>query len=131
MYYSSSILLITSLNLKYSVALKPVNLHIMKDIGMSKNIISGYASINVFINVKLRKRYESIAKISVFINDILYSENSFPTITCTSFSDISIKNIINITSFILINIRLFAINILIASIVIITFINVIKAILGL
>jgi len=103
----------------------------MKDIGMSKNIISGYASINVFISVKLRKRYESIAKINVFINDILYSENSLPTITCTSFSDISIKNIINITSFILIDIRLFAINIFIANIVIITFINVIKAIFGL
>jgi len=123
--------LIISLNLKYSVALRPVNFHIIKDIGISKSIISGYANIKVFVNVKLKKIYESIVKNNVFDSEILYSENSLLTIICTSFSEISMKNIINIISFIFIDIKSFAINMFIESIAIIIFTSVNKAILGL
>jgi hypothetical protein len=103
----------------------------MKDIGISKNIISGYASIKVFVNVKLKNIYESIAKSNVFTSDILYSENSLLTITCTSFSEISMKNIINIISFIFIDIKLFAMKMFIESIAVIIFTSINKAILGL
>lgn len=94
-FYSSSILFIISLNLKYSVTLNQVNFHIIKLIGIRNIIISGYANIKVWINPILNIKNKINANATVFNKLYLYSENSFQSTIVISLSEINIKNIIN------------------------------------
>ena len=98
--FYSSIDFITSLNLKYSVTLKPVNFQIINNNGISKIINSGYDRRIVFINAIEKIRYDTNANNKVFQRFVLYYQNSFEIITVINFSDINIKNIKNIISFI-------------------------------
>jgi hypothetical protein len=77
-----------------------VNFQIINNRGINKMINSGYDNKIVFINIKLKNKYDTNAKIIVFQRFILYSQNSFEIITVINFSDINIKNIKNIISFI-------------------------------